>query len=140
MCLFNASKDKNGDLKLECLMPSLELATVGGGTSLPAQRGCLSITGVESSSDLAKVCISSVMAGELSLLAAQCAGHLASAHANLGRAGPAQAHNSKEDGNLSSSEAAVLSSAKSSGKASKNRGFHTAATDPAFNTPNLPVP
>lgn len=136
MCLFNASKDRNGDLKLECLMPSMELATVGGGTSLSAQRGCLSITGAASSSDLAKVCISSVMAGELSLLAAQCAGHLASAHANLGRAGPAQAHNSTE-GAPSATEAKLKAEvAASTGASTNNRGIHTAA----FNMPKLPVP
>jgi len=86
MTLFNATKDGRGDLKLEVLMPSMELATVGGGTSLPAQRGCLELCGAATSEELAKVSLAAVMAGELSLLAAQCAGHLASAHANLGRA------------------------------------------------------
>ena len=161
MCLFNASKDKNGDLKLECMMPSMELATVGGGTSLSAQRGCLSITGAESSADLAKVVISSVMAGELSLLAAQCAGHLASAHANLGRAGPAQAHNataaseggaassSSSDGGGAAAAAEMKMKADAMGASNKRR-IHTAAAeanadanadaDLSFNTPTLPVP
>ena len=155
MCLFNASKDRNGDLKLEVMMPSMELATVGGGTGLPAQRGCLQLTGVETSEELAKVSLATVMAGELSLLAAQCAGHLASAHANLGRAaGGANDGAAKKAAPAAEAEASVKSAAASPKTApAATRGIHTASVleplyedegpwdyDCHLGTPRFPVP
>jgi hydroxymethylglutaryl-CoA reductase (NADPH) len=39
---------KNGqDLYVTCTMPSIEIGTVGGGTTLPAQASCLDILGVK---------------------------------------------------------------------------------------------
>jgi hydroxymethylglutaryl-CoA reductase (NADPH) len=75
------------------MMPSIEVGTVGGGTSLPAQAACLGIMGVKgagetpgaNSQQLAKIVCASVMAGELSLLAALSVNHLVSAHMALGR-------------------------------------------------------
>uniref|UniRef100_A0A673MH68 3-hydroxy-3-methylglutaryl coenzyme A reductase n=1 Tax=Sinocyclocheilus rhinocerous TaxID=307959 RepID=A0A673MH68_9TELE len=77
------------DLYLSCTMPSLELGTVGGGTGLPAQHACLQMLGVHGSSDqcpgensrtLARIVCATVLAGELSLMAALAAGHLVKSH------------------------------------------------------------
>uniref|UniRef100_A0A671PVZ0 3-hydroxy-3-methylglutaryl-coenzyme A reductase n=1 Tax=Sinocyclocheilus anshuiensis TaxID=1608454 RepID=A0A671PVZ0_9TELE len=77
------------DLYLSCTMPSLELGTVGGGTGLPAQHACLQMLGVHGSSDqcpgensrtLARIVCATVLAGELSLMAALSAGHLVKSH------------------------------------------------------------
>lgn len=35
---------ENGDLRVSCTMPSLEVGTVGGGTVLSAQKACLEVT------------------------------------------------------------------------------------------------
>ncbi|TRZ02391.1 hypothetical protein DNTS_033274 [Danionella cerebrum] len=77
------------DLYISCTMPSLELGTVGGGTGLPAQHACLQMLGVqgasarcpgENSRTLARVVCATVLAGELSLMAALAAGHLVKSH------------------------------------------------------------
>uniref|UniRef100_A0A8C1NF97 3-hydroxy-3-methylglutaryl coenzyme A reductase n=1 Tax=Cyprinus carpio TaxID=7962 RepID=A0A8C1NF97_CYPCA len=77
------------DLYVSCTMPSLELGTVGGGTGLPAQHACLQMLGVQGSSDqcpgensrtLARIVCATVLAGELSLMAALTAGHLVKSH------------------------------------------------------------
>lgn len=75
-------------------MPSLEVGTVGGGTALPGQSTMLELLGVRGShasnpgqnaAQLARVIASTVMAGELSLLAALSSGHLISSHLKLNR-------------------------------------------------------
>lgn len=84
---------RGGDLYISVTLPSLELGTVGGGTRLPTQREALSILGVAgggtppgaNARKLAEIVASTVLAGELSLLAALAAGHLARAHEKLGR-------------------------------------------------------
>ncbi len=84
---------RGGDLYISVTMPSLEVATVGGGTRLPAQREALSLLGVAGGGSppgtnalkLAEIVGATVLAGELNLLAAQAAGHLASAHRKYGR-------------------------------------------------------
>uniref|UniRef100_A0AAQ5X6F6 3-hydroxy-3-methylglutaryl-coenzyme A reductase n=1 Tax=Amphiprion ocellaris TaxID=80972 RepID=A0AAQ5X6F6_AMPOC len=77
------------DLYMSCTMPSIELGTVGGGTNLPPQQACLQMLGVEGSSpdqpgenarQLARVVCATVLAGELSLMAALAAGHLVKSH------------------------------------------------------------
>mmetsp|Transcript_17829 Transcript_17829/g.45617 ORF Transcript_17829/g.45617 Transcript_17829/m.45617 type:complete len:461 (+) Transcript_17829:2-1384(+) len=80
-------------LYVSCMMPSIEVGTVGGGTALHAQKACLGLMGVAgagetpgaNSQQLAKIVCASVMAGELSLLAALSVNHLVSAHMALGR-------------------------------------------------------
>ncbi|NJE30869.1 hydroxymethylglutaryl-CoA reductase (NADPH) [Thermococcus sp. 18S1] len=82
-----------GDLYISVTMPSLEIGTVGGGTRVPTQREALSIMGVAGGGDppgtnakkFAEIIAGAVLAGELSLLAAIAAKHLAKAHAELGR-------------------------------------------------------
>jgi hydroxymethylglutaryl-CoA reductase (NADPH) len=82
-----------GDLYISITMPSLEIGTVGGGTRVPTQREALSIMGVAGGGDppgtnakkFAEIVACAVLAGELSLLAAIAAKHLAKAHRELGR-------------------------------------------------------
>ncbi|XP_024154482.1 3-hydroxy-3-methylglutaryl-coenzyme A reductase [Oryzias melastigma] len=75
------------DLYISCTMPSIELGTVGGGTNLPPQQASLQILGVHSPNEpgenarqLARVVCATVLAGELSLMAALAAGHLVKSH------------------------------------------------------------
>jgi hydroxymethylglutaryl-CoA reductase (NADPH) len=87
-CITLMEETAEGDLWISCTMPSLEVGTVGGGTSLPAQAACLEAIGVkgggkvpgENSQKLAKVVAAATMAGELSLLAALAANTLVDAH------------------------------------------------------------
>uniref|UniRef100_A0A8D3ADV2 3-hydroxy-3-methylglutaryl coenzyme A reductase n=1 Tax=Scophthalmus maximus TaxID=52904 RepID=A0A8D3ADV2_SCOMX len=84
------------DLYISCTMPSIELGTVGGGTNLPPQQACLQMLGVQGTSpnqpgenarQLARVVCASVLAGELSLMAALAAGHLVKSHMTHNRSG-----------------------------------------------------
>uniref|UniRef100_A0A7N6C3Y9 3-hydroxy-3-methylglutaryl coenzyme A reductase n=1 Tax=Anabas testudineus TaxID=64144 RepID=A0A7N6C3Y9_ANATE len=77
------------DLYISCTMPSIELGTVGGGTNLPPQQACLQMLGVQGTSQthpgenarqLARIVCATVLAGELSLMAALAAGHLVKSH------------------------------------------------------------
>ena len=84
---------KNGDLYCSVTMPALPVGTVGGGTGLGTQKDCLKLLGVQgpgepagtNSKKFAEIVAAGVLAGEISLIAAQAAGHLARAHAELGR-------------------------------------------------------
>ncbi|MCZ7372299.1 MAG: hydroxymethylglutaryl-CoA reductase (NADPH) [Candidatus Methanoperedens sp.] len=74
-------------------LPSLVVGTVGGGTYLGAQHDCLSILGAAGAGDppgvnskkLGEIVAAAVLAGEISLIGALAARHLAKAHASLGR-------------------------------------------------------
>ena len=82
-----------GELYASITLASLEVGTVGGGTKLPTQREALDVLGVRGGGDpagsnadaLAEVIAVGALAGELSLLGALAASHLASAHEQLGR-------------------------------------------------------
>ncbi|VEL35062.1 unnamed protein product [Protopolystoma xenopodis] len=77
------------DLLISITMPCLEVATVGGGTCLPAQRACLSLLGLavdRPAEHLARLIAATVLAGELSLLAALDTDDLVNAHMCLNRA------------------------------------------------------
>ncbi|WP_129597061.1 hydroxymethylglutaryl-CoA reductase (NADPH) [Methanohalophilus profundi] len=84
---------KYGSLYCTVTLPALQLGTVGGGTKIGTQAECLALLGVAGGSDvpganskkLAEIIASAVLAGEISLVGAQAAGHLARAHAELGR-------------------------------------------------------
>jgi hydroxymethylglutaryl-CoA reductase (NADPH) len=84
---------RNGDLYASISLASLEVGTVGGGTNLATQSAGLEILGLGGSGDppgsnadaLAEVIAVGALAGELSLVAAFCSRHLASAHEDLGR-------------------------------------------------------
>ncbi|MDD5474462.1 MAG: hydroxymethylglutaryl-CoA reductase (NADPH) [Candidatus Methanoperedens sp.] len=74
-------------------LPSLPVGTVGGGTGIGAQQECLCMLGVAGAGEppgtnakkLAEITSVAILAGEISLVAALSARHLAKAHATLGR-------------------------------------------------------
>jgi hydroxymethylglutaryl-CoA reductase (NADPH) len=74
-------------------LPSLNVGTVGGGTRLATQQECLKMLGVAGAGEppgansrkLAEIIAAAVLAGEISLVGALAARHLARAHATLGR-------------------------------------------------------
>lgn len=77
-----------GDLYISVRLPAVEVGTVGGGTKLPAQSEALRIMdcgGEGKALKLAELVAVTVLAGELSTLGAQAAGHLGKAHRELGR-------------------------------------------------------
>lgn len=84
----------SGDLYASVTLPSLEVGTVGGGTWLPTQREALSLLGVHGPGNppginavkFAEIIASTVLAGEVNLIAAIASGELARAHERLGRA------------------------------------------------------
>ena len=88
------SDDDTHDLRIAVTMPSIACGTVGGGTSLAAQKACLGMLGVAGASSdtaganaqqLSRVIAATVLCGELSLLAALSSNHLISAHLALNR-------------------------------------------------------
>ncbi|XP_030369760.1 3-hydroxy-3-methylglutaryl-coenzyme A reductase [Scaptodrosophila lebanonensis] len=81
--------ENNEDLYMTCTMPSLEVGTVGGGTGLPGQGACLDLLGVrgahpsqpgDNAKKLAQIVCATVMAGELSLMAALVNNDLVKSH------------------------------------------------------------
>jgi hydroxymethylglutaryl-CoA reductase (NADPH) len=82
-----------GGIYVAVTLPSLNVGTVGGGTGIATQKECLSLLGVAGGGDppgsharkFAEIVASGVLAGELSLLGALGAQHLARAHQQLGR-------------------------------------------------------
>jgi len=74
-------------------LPAVQVGTVGGGTGLDTQREALALLGVAGGGDppgsharkFAEIVAGGVLAGELSLLGALAAHHLARAHRDLGR-------------------------------------------------------
>ncbi|MFY9199329.1 MAG: hydroxymethylglutaryl-CoA reductase, partial [Methanosarcina flavescens] len=84
---------KYEEIHCSVTLPALPVGTVGGGTGLGTQRDCLNILGVSGAGDVpginsrkfAEIVASAVLAGEISLIGAQAAGHLARSHAQLGR-------------------------------------------------------
>ena len=85
---LTSCEDVDGDLYISVRMPAVEVGTVGGGTSLPCQSEALEMIGCKGSGKakkLSEIVASTVLAGELSTLAAQAAGQLGQAHKALGR-------------------------------------------------------
>jgi hydroxymethylglutaryl-CoA reductase (NADPH) len=82
-----------GELCCSVTLPAVLVGTVGGGTGIATQHECLKILGVAGAGDppgtnarkLAEIIGAAALAGELSLIGAQAAGHLARAHKQLGR-------------------------------------------------------
>lgn len=78
----------DGDLYLSITLPSLIVATHGGGTGLPTQRECLELLGCYGRGGvrkLAEIVAGVVLAGELSLAAAISASEWVSSHERYGR-------------------------------------------------------
>ncbi|CAI6360557.1 unnamed protein product [Macrosiphum euphorbiae] len=85
------------DLYVSCTMPSVEIGTVGGGTSLPGQSACSEMLGVRGANSrtpganakrLARILCATVLAGDLSLMSALTAGHLVKSHMIHNRSAP----------------------------------------------------
>ncbi|PPS02078.1 hypothetical protein GOBAR_AA18586 [Gossypium barbadense] len=82
------------DLHISMTMPSIEVGTIGGGTQLASQSACLDLLGVKGATKelpganlrlLAKIVAGSVLAGELSLMAAIASGQLVQSHMKYNR-------------------------------------------------------
>jgi hydroxymethylglutaryl-CoA reductase (NADPH) len=79
---------ENQDLYYSITLPSLIVATYGGGTNLPTQKealGTLGCVGKGKVQKLAEIIAATVLCGELSLGAAVVAGHWVDAHEKFGR-------------------------------------------------------
>jgi hydroxymethylglutaryl-CoA reductase (NADPH) len=80
-----------GALYASVMLPSLTVATVGGGTGLGTGRECLEMLGCAGpgkARKLAEIVAATLLAGELSMGAAVACGELAAAHDALGRNRP----------------------------------------------------
>ena len=78
----------NGDYYLSITIPSLIIATFGGGTGLPTQKECLELLGCGGAGKvhkLAEIIGATVLAGEISLMSAVLAGDWVTSHDALGR-------------------------------------------------------
>ena len=81
----------NGDFYWSITLPSLIVATYGGGTGLATQRQCLEMLGCYGAgrvNKLAEICAAVVLAGETSLAGAILNGDWVSSHERLGRNRP----------------------------------------------------
>lgn len=77
-----------GDCYLSITLPSLIVATFGGGTGLPTQQECLQLLGCGGKSKaekLAEIAAATVLAGEISLTAAIVASEWVQSHEQHGR-------------------------------------------------------
>jgi len=91
-CITTVDQTETG-VYVSVTLPSLPVGTVGGGTAVDTQQECLRLLGVAGSGTppgtnarkLAEIIGAGVLAGELSLLGALAAQHLARAHQQLGR-------------------------------------------------------
>ncbi|MCC5930828.1 MAG: hydroxymethylglutaryl-CoA reductase [Cyclobacteriaceae bacterium] len=80
--------NEEGDLYISLTIPSLIVATYGGGTGLPSQRECLEIMGCYGKNQVykfAEIVASVALAGEISLGAAISSADWVSSHEELGR-------------------------------------------------------
>jgi hydroxymethylglutaryl-CoA reductase (NADPH) len=81
----------NGDFYWSITLPSLIVATYGGGTGLATQRQCLEMLGCYGAGQadkFAEICAAVVLAGETSLVGAVLSGDWVSSHERLGRNRP----------------------------------------------------
>ena len=83
-----------GGLYASVTLPSLSVATVGGGTGLGTARECLEMLGCAADGGqggapkLAEIAAATLLAGELSMGAAIASGELVAAHEAYGRNRP----------------------------------------------------
>jgi hydroxymethylglutaryl-CoA reductase (NADPH) len=81
----------NGDYYWSLTLPSLIVATYGGGTGLATQRQCLEMLGCYGqgkANKLAEICAAVALAGDISLASAVIHGDWVSSHERLGRNRP----------------------------------------------------
>lgn len=83
------ASSEGGNLYASVSMPSIEVGTVGGGTTLPTQAALLDLLGAKGPSEsepgenarrLARSIAAAALAGELSACSALAEGHLVKAH------------------------------------------------------------
>lgn len=89
--ITNFEVNANGDLYASVTLPSLTVATVGGGTALGTSRECLEILGCAGSGQagkFAEIVCATLLAGELSMGAAIASGEFVAAHETYGRNRP----------------------------------------------------
>jgi len=89
--LLYADLTPEKDLYMSVTLPSLIVATCGGGTGLPTQRECLEVMGcygVGKVRKFAEIVAATVLAGEISLAAAISSLDWVSSHDQLGRNDP----------------------------------------------------
>jgi hydroxymethylglutaryl-CoA reductase (NADPH) len=82
---------ENGDFYWSITLPSLIVATYGGGTGLATQKECLEMLGCYGKGKahkFAEICAAVVLAGETSLVSAMLHGDWVSAHEKFGRNRP----------------------------------------------------
>lgn len=75
-------------LYMSVTLPSLIIATYGGGTGLPTQRECLELLGCygkDKANKLAEIVAATVLAGDISLASAVVAGDWVRSHDQMGR-------------------------------------------------------
>jgi len=80
--------NRDGDLYASVSLPNLTVGTVGGGTFLPGAKECLRMLGCEGSGHarkFAEICAATVLAGEVSIIAALASGDFAKAHTTYRR-------------------------------------------------------
>lgn len=85
---ITTAEEKNGNLYFSVTIPDLPIATFGGGTRIETAQECLKIIDAFGNGKVhkfAEIVAVTVLAGELSLMGALAAGHLARAHKELGR-------------------------------------------------------
>ncbi len=81
----------SGDLHASVTLPSMLVGTVGGGTGQGTARECLELLGCYGdgkANELAEILAATVLAGDLSLMAAFCSHEFVAAHERLGRNRP----------------------------------------------------
>jgi len=86
--IIHAELTPEGDYYFSITLPSLIVATHGGGTGLPTQRECLEVLGCYGKGKvlkLAEIVAATVLCGELSLGGAIVADEWVSSHESYGR-------------------------------------------------------
>jgi hydroxymethylglutaryl-CoA reductase (NADPH) len=89
--ITNFEVNENGDLYASVTLPSMTVATVGGGTALGTSRECLEILGCTGSGQagkFAEIICAALLAGELSMGAAIASDEFVVAHETYGRNRP----------------------------------------------------
>ncbi len=89
--ITNFELTKNHDVYVSVTLPSLTVATVGGGTGLGTARECLAmmhVAGTGGALKLAEIAAATLLAGEISIGAAIASGEFVNAHEEYGRNRP----------------------------------------------------
>jgi hydroxymethylglutaryl-CoA reductase (NADPH) len=92
--ITNFEVTEEGDLYASVTLPSLTVATVGGGTGVGTGRECLEMLGCAGTGGapkLAEIAAATLLAGELSMAGAIASGEFVDAHETYGRNRPQEA-------------------------------------------------